>query len=125
MVNLSMTYTLTMATDQEPQIADDGVQEVPLTIARPLLTRLIEQVREDGLVSALTVRGRRRAYLVTPAFYEGAVRDRSRLEAIGVYLAELAGKAESDARVNHRVISEALARADRRAADVLGLAHDE
>jgi hypothetical protein len=62
-----------MAADQEPTIADDGVQEVPLTIARPLLTRLIEQVREDGLVSALTIRGRRRAYLVTPDFYERAV----------------------------------------------------
>lgn len=73
MVNLGMTYTLTMATDQEPTIAADGVQDVPLTIARPLLTRLIEQVREDGLVSALTVRGRRRAYLVTPDFYERAV----------------------------------------------------
>jgi hypothetical protein len=59
-------------TDQEPQIAEDGVQEVPLTIARPLLTRLIEQVREQGLVSALTVRGRRRAYLVTPDWYERA-----------------------------------------------------
>lgn len=68
-----MSYTLAMAADQEPTIADDGVQEVPLTIARPLLTRLIEQVREDGLVSALTVRGRRRAYLVTPDFYERAV----------------------------------------------------
>lgn len=68
-----MTYTLAMATtDQEPQIAEDGVQEVPLTIARPLLTRLIEQVREQGLVSALTVRGRRRAYLVTPDWYERA-----------------------------------------------------
>jgi prevent-host-death family protein len=68
-----MTYTLAMATtDQEPQIAEDGVQEVPLTIARRLLTRLIEQVREEGLVSALTVRGRRRAYLVTPDFYERA-----------------------------------------------------
>lgn len=67
-----MSYTLTMATDQKPQIADDGVQEVPLTIARRLLTRLIEQVREDDLVSALTVRGRRRAYLVTPEFYERA-----------------------------------------------------
>lgn len=69
-----MTYTLAMATtDQEPKIAEDGVQEVPLTIARPLLTRLIEQVREDGLVSALTVRGRRRAYLVTPDFYDRAI----------------------------------------------------
>ena len=68
-----MSYTLTMTADQEPQIADDGVQEVPLTIARPLLTRLIEQVREDGVVSALTVRGRRRAYLVTPDFYDRAL----------------------------------------------------
>lgn len=67
-----MTYTLDMASDLEPHIADDGVQEVPLTRARALLTRLIEQVREDGLVSALTVRGRRRAYLVTPDFYEHA-----------------------------------------------------
>lgn len=67
-----MSYTLAMAVDPEPTIASDGVQEVPLTIARALLTRLIEQVREDGLVSALTVRGRRRAYLVTPEFYERA-----------------------------------------------------
>ena len=70
-----MTYTLAMATtDQEPTIATDGVQEVPLTIARPLLTRLMEQVLEEGLVSALTVRGRRRVYLVTPDFYERAKR---------------------------------------------------
>ena len=67
-----LSYTLSMAADLEPLIAGDGVQEVPLTIARPLLTRLIEQVREDGLVSALTVRGRRRAYLVTPDFYDRA-----------------------------------------------------
>lgn len=67
-----MTYTLAMAADLEPRIADDGVQEVPLTVARALLTRVIEQAREDGLVSALTVRGRRRAYVVTPDFYERA-----------------------------------------------------
>lgn len=84
-----MTYTLTMATDQEPQIADDGVQEVPLTIARPLLTRLIEQVREDGLVSALTVRGRRRAYLVTPDFYEKAEDDRLTVAALRRYIDEM------------------------------------
>jgi hypothetical protein len=71
-----------MATDQEPQIAEDGVQDVALTIARPLLTRLIEQAREDGLVSALTVRSRRRIYLVTPAFYERALEDRARLESL-------------------------------------------
>lgn len=70
MVNLGMTYTLAMATDQEPTLAEDGVQDVPLTIARPLLTRLIEELLEKGQVSALTVRGRRRAYLVAPGSYE-------------------------------------------------------
>ena len=77
-----MAYTLFMATDQDPQIAPDGVQEVPLTMARPLLTRLIEQAREDGLDSALTVRGRRRAYLVTPDFYEQANRERAAIERV-------------------------------------------
>lgn len=73
MVSLTMSYTLAMPTDQEPFIAADGVQDVPLTIARPLLTRLIEQVREQGLVSAFTVRGRRRAYLVAPDWYDRAM----------------------------------------------------
>jgi prevent-host-death family protein len=69
-----MSYTLVMTSHEtRPKIADDGVQEVPLTIARPLLTRLIEQAREGGVVSALTVRGRRRAYLVTPEFYDRAM----------------------------------------------------
>lgn len=74
-----MSYTLAMASDLEPRIAEDGVQEVPLTKARALLTRVIEQAREDGLLSALTVRGRRRAYVVTPDFYEQALRDRETL----------------------------------------------
>lgn len=74
MVSMALSYTFAMTTpDPEPSIADDGIQEVPMTIARPLLTRLIEQAREDGLFSALTERGRRRAYIVTPAFYERAV----------------------------------------------------
>lgn len=76
-----MTYTLAMASDLEPRIAEDGIQEVPLTKARALLTRLIEQVREDGLVSALTVRGRRRAYLVTPGAFETAQSDRRMVRA--------------------------------------------
>jgi hypothetical protein len=74
LVSFGMSYTLTMATDQEPKIAADGVQDVPLTKARPLLTRLIEQALEEKLVSALTVRGRRRVYLVTPEFYERATK---------------------------------------------------
>ncbi|MFD8771366.1 hypothetical protein [Streptomyces sp. NPDC059916] len=76
-----MAYTLDMASDLEPRIAEDGIQEVPLTRARALLTRLIEQVREDGLVSALTVRGRRRAYLVTPDAFATARSDRRMVEA--------------------------------------------
>lgn len=59
--------------EPEPVIAEDGVQDVPLTVARPLLTRLIEQLREDDLVSALTVRGRRRAYLINVTTYEQAL----------------------------------------------------
>ncbi|MEC3995060.1 hypothetical protein VSR01_16565 [Actinacidiphila sp. DG2A-62] len=62
-----------MPAEPEPHIAEDGVQEVPLTIARRLLTTLIEQARERQLVSAFTVRKRRRAYLVTPEFYDRAV----------------------------------------------------
>ncbi|WP_431980049.1 hypothetical protein [Streptomyces qinglanensis] len=84
-----MTYTLTMPADQEPQIADDGVQEVPLTVARPLLTRLIEQAREDRLDTALTVRGRRRAYLVSPIVYERALDDRIIVEALKESLPEV------------------------------------
>lgn len=76
-----MAYTLDMASDLEPRIAKDGIQDVPLTRARALLTRLIEQVREDGLVSAFTVRGRRRAYLVTPAAYQQAQSDRRLVRA--------------------------------------------
>lgn len=76
-----MAYTLDMAADLEPRIAEDGIQDVPLTRARALLTRLIEQVREDGLVSALTVRGRRRAYLVTPTQFETAQSDRRMVRA--------------------------------------------
>jgi prevent-host-death family protein len=70
-----------MASDLEPRIAEDGIQDVPLTRARALLTRLIEQVREDGLVSALTVRGRRKAYLVTPETFETSQSDRRMVRA--------------------------------------------
>lgn len=100
-----MTYTLAMASDLEPHIADDGIQEVPLTRARALLTRLIEQVREDGLVSALTVRGRRRAYLVTPAAYQRAQSDRRLVRAF-----ELAGEGKPKTldefldAMNHKLI---------------------
>lgn len=72
---MTLFYTLAMTAEPnptEPQIAADGVQEVPLTKARPLLTRLIEDARERNLVSALTVRGRRRIVLVTPEWYEEA-----------------------------------------------------
>jgi prevent-host-death family protein len=81
MERLIVNYTLAMASDLEPRIAEDGIQEVPLTKARALLTRLIEQVREDGLVSALTVRGRRRAYLVTPSAFEASQSDRRMVQA--------------------------------------------
>ncbi|GAB2331793.1 hypothetical protein AB0N20_27335 [Streptomyces griseoincarnatus] len=63
-----------MTATPEPTLAPDGVQEVRLTDARALLSRLIEDAREKGRVTALTVRGRRRICLVTPEFYEEAVK---------------------------------------------------
>lgn len=65
-----MTYTLTMAADQGIQIADDGIAEVSMTEARALLTRLIRGVREGGRPAAFTERGERRAYVVSPAFFD-------------------------------------------------------
>lgn len=75
-----MTYTLTMAADRGIQMADDGIAEVSMTDARALLTRLIRKVREDGRPGAFTERGERRAYVVTPAFYEQALADRAAAE---------------------------------------------
>src|SRR4051794_17490973 len=77
-----MTYTLFMAADQDIQIADDGTAEVSMTGARAALTRLIRTVREDGRPAAFTERGERRAYVVTPAFYEQAVRDRAIIDEL-------------------------------------------
>lgn len=78
-----MNYTLAMAEALEIRIAADGVQEVPLTKARAYLTRLIEQAREEGLISALTVRNRRRVYVVSPDFYDQALADREYVIAMG------------------------------------------
>ncbi|MGW7617352.1 hypothetical protein ACWGLG_16095 [Streptomyces antimycoticus] len=91
-----------MASDLEPRIADDGVQEVPLTKARALLTRVIEQAREDDLVSAFTVRGRRRAYVVTPAFYARA-RDREQRAKLYDELAGLLRELHEDPEFAQRV----------------------
>lgn len=67
-----MTYTLAMAADQGIRIADDGTAEVSMTEARANLTKLIRAVREDGRPGSFTERGERRAYVVTPEWYERA-----------------------------------------------------
>lgn len=67
-----MTYTLAMADGKGIQIAKDGVAEVSMTDARALLTSLIRDVRWGGRVGAFTERGERRAYVVTPDWYERA-----------------------------------------------------
>lgn len=61
-----------MAKDYKPALQPDGVQDAPLTDARAWLSRLIDDAL-GGTPAAFTVRGRRRAYLVSPAFYEQAV----------------------------------------------------
>lgn len=58
----------------KPELAADGIQDLPLTHARAQLTTLIEDARERGRITALTVRGRRRICLVTPEFVEEALR---------------------------------------------------
>ncbi|MFJ7592476.1 hypothetical protein ACIQZO_34925 [Streptomyces sp. NPDC097617] len=62
-----------MTAATKPVLAQDGVQELPLTHARAQLTTLIEDARERDIFTALTVRGRRRICLVTPEFYERAL----------------------------------------------------
>lgn len=59
-----------MAEDYAPEKAADGVQECRLRFARALLTRLIDDARDDGVTSALTDRGTRRIYLVPPKTYD-------------------------------------------------------
>lgn len=67
-----MTYTLAMAVDQGIRIAEDGTAEVSMTEARANLTKLIRTVRENGRPGSFTERGERRAYVVTPEWYERA-----------------------------------------------------
>jgi prevent-host-death family protein len=77
-----MNYTLTMAADQRIQIAEDGVAEVAMTDARAALTPLIREVSWGGRPGAFTERGKRVAMVVPPDFYEQALADRARLEAL-------------------------------------------
>lgn len=72
-----MTYTLTMATKGIKIDEDDGVAQVSMTDARAYLTRLIRMVREEVPAGAFTERDERRAYVVTPKFYEQALGDKT------------------------------------------------
>jgi PHD/YefM family antitoxin component YafN of YafNO toxin-antitoxin module len=103
-----MTYTLAMAADQDIQIADDGTAEVSMTGARAALTRLIRTVREDGRPAAFTERGERRAYVVTPAFFEQAVRDRAIIDELHQRTETPGVGATSYDEVTSRTIREAL-----------------
>ncbi|MFJ3084665.1 hypothetical protein ACIPJG_33615 [Streptomyces halstedii] len=69
-----------MATGKGIETADDGVATVGMTDARALLTSLIREVRYGGKVGAFTERGARQAYVVTPDFYDQALKDRAFLE---------------------------------------------
>jgi PHD/YefM family antitoxin component YafN of YafNO toxin-antitoxin module len=84
-----MTYTLAMAAAEGIKTADDGIAEVSMTDARALLTRLIRTVREGQSAGAFTERGERRAYVVTPDFYEQALRDRMASEAAARLFADM------------------------------------
>lgn len=103
-----MTYTLAMAADQDIQIADDGTAEVSMTGARAALTRLIRTVREDDRPAAFTDRGERRAYVVTPAFFEQAIRDRAIIDEMHRRSEEPADGATPYDKGKARTVREAL-----------------
>lgn len=103
-----MTYTLAMAADQGIQIAGDGVAEVSMTKARASLTALIREVAWGHKVGAFKERGDRTAYLVTPEFYEQAVRDREMLEYLCQRAADPGPDAKPDVRVQAERIRDAL-----------------
>ncbi|PWI09757.1 hypothetical protein DIZ27_14570 [Streptomyces sp. NWU339] len=67
-------------TESKIHTAPDGVQEVALSDSRPLLSRLIRDAL-GGKVSALTERGERRIMLVTPEWYDEAVKAMSERSA--------------------------------------------
>lgn len=110
-----MTYTLAMATGKGIEFADDGVATVGMTDARALLTSLIREVRYGGEVGAFTERGSRQAYVVTPDFYETAVRDAAVLRELRKHLADLGADDKPSDKSHTRIIGEALDLAERRA----------
>jgi PHD/YefM family antitoxin component YafN of YafNO toxin-antitoxin module len=73
---------LAMAEDYAPEMAEDGVQECRLRSARALLTRLIDDARDDGVTSALTNQGTRRVYLVPPKTYDVDRRNEALVQAL-------------------------------------------
>ncbi|MEV8418767.1 type II toxin-antitoxin system prevent-host-death family antitoxin [Streptomyces niveus] len=83
-----------MAADQGIQTADDGVAEVSMTHARANLTALIREVRYAGSTAAFTERGERSAYVVPPAFYEQAQKDRAFMATVERALKEASSDEE-------------------------------
>ncbi|MFF4900526.1 hypothetical protein [Streptomyces sp. NPDC001068] len=63
-----------MAGEDKIKTASDGVAEVGLMDARAALTALVRDVRYGGKVGAFTERGVRQVMLVTPEFYDRAVK---------------------------------------------------
>ena len=108
-----MTYTLAMAVDQGIEIAEDGIAEVAMTKARAALTSLIREVRWGGRPGAFTERKERVAFVVSPALYEQALRDRELIEALERRARVPAADAKPDERVKSRTLREALDAAER------------
>ncbi|MET7788096.1 hypothetical protein ABZS93_16005 [Streptomyces sp900116325] len=106
-----------MAAGKGIEIAEDGVATVGMTEARALLTTLIRDVRYGGQTGAFTERGERRAYVVTPDFYEAAQADAAVLRELRKYVAELEAGDKPDVQMKSRILGEALDVAERRASD--------
>ncbi|MEV6504846.1 hypothetical protein AB0M61_01830 [Streptomyces sp. NPDC051642] len=102
-----------MASDQGIEIAKDGIAEVAMTKARAALTSLIREVRWGGRPGAFTERKERVAFVVAPAFYEQALRDRELIEALKTRAQAPPADAKADERLKSRTLREALSAAER------------
>lgn len=103
-----MTYTLAMAADQGIEVAKDGVAEVAMTKARAALTALIREVRWGGRPGAFTERGERVALVVSPDFYDRAIRDRAIIDELHRRTQEPGAGADSYDEVKSRTIRDAI-----------------
>ena len=92
-------------------VAEDGVEEISMTLARSRLTGLVRKVEGGGVVALLN-HGRRDAYMVSLAEYRRMEEDMRIADALRRLPGVLSAGGDTDAA---RILDEALALAKQRA----------